>query len=333
MKNTIKAIALFSGGLDSRLAAILVARQGIKIVCYHFRTGFEHEKNAEQKLKEMKAFCEDRNLSYREIPLREEALRVVCSPRFGHGRYLNPCVDCKILMLQKTKERMEREGASFVVTGEVLGQRPKSQHGPSLSTIERESGLEGMLLRPLSARKFPPTIPEKKGWVDRELLCDFSGRTRKPQMELARELGVENYPPPAGGCLLTDPRYSHRLRDLFEHPPFDMQDIELLKFGRHFRLSSRAKLVVARHQEENERLLQLKKSDDRVFFPVSRKGPLGIGRGAFDPGTEELASRIIIRYSKFPDTKALVIMEKAGGEKREFPVDSPSNQLLESLRI
>lgn len=333
MEERVQAIALFSGGLDSRLAVMLVARQDIEVICYHFRTGFEHAKNAGEKLAEMKEFCKRQGHIFREIPLREEALRVVQSPRFGHGRHLNPCVDCKILMLQKTRENMEGEGASFVITGEVLGQRPMSQHEPSLHTIERESGLEGLLLRPLSARKLPPTIPEKKGWVNRELLCDFSGRTRKPQMELARSLGVEHYPPPAGGCLLTDPRYSHRLRDLLDHPPFDMLDMELLKVGRHFRLSSCAKLVVARHREENERLLQLKKPPDRVLFPVNRRGPVGIGRGEFDFETEEIASRIIVRYSKFPDTSPRVIMEETSGEKREFSVESLSDQLLESLRI
>jgi len=200
-------------------------------------------------------------------------------------------------MHKKAKEYMEKIGASFVVTGEVLGQRPMSQHRVALRMIEKESGLEGLVLRPLSAKLLPLTIPEIEGWVKRERLLEISGRSRKVQMALAESYEIKDYPCPAGGCLLTDSGFARRMKDLLSFAEVTLNDIELLKVGRHFRLSQKARLVVGRDKEENEKLFRLAKEDDICFRPVEVKGPIGIGRGSFNDNLVFLASQIVARYS------------------------------------
>ena len=224
-------------------------------------------------------------------------MRIVQNPPHGHGRGMNPCIDCRIYMLRKVKEMMAGSGASFVITGEVLGQRPMSQHRPAIRKIEKESGLEGLILRPLSAQHFPPTIPEREGIVDREKLLAFSGRSRKPQIDLAEKLGVKDYPCPAGGCLLTDPVIAARLRDLFAHvPDYDLADLHLLRIGRHFRLNPGLKVILGRNRLENEQIEALAKPGSVIFRPLDFRGPTCLASGNLEAPTEEMIGELMARY-------------------------------------
>ena len=253
-----KAIALLSGGLDSTLAVKLILEQGIEVEALNFVTPFCTCNRSGR--------CEAQHVGDRfDIPVKviglvEEFFQVIRKPRYGYDSGMNPCLDCRILMFSGARERMEEVGAAFVFTGEVLGERPMSQRREAMCLIERESGLDGRLLRPLSARLLPPTIPEKEGLVDRDKLLTIEGRSRKPQIALAEQYHINDYPCPAGGCRLTDPGFASRMRDLVRHKEdFDLNDVNLLKVGRHFRLSPGVKAVVGRNEEENHRILALAK--------------------------------------------------------------------------
>jgi tRNA-specific 2-thiouridylase len=282
------ALALLSGGLDSLLAAKLIQEQGIEVIGLHFLIPFSPDKSSS---------LSGAGIKIERIDIRKEFLEIIKAPRHGFGAQINPCIDCKIFMLSKTKELMPGFGAQFVVTGEVLGQRPMSQHRQSLALIEKESGLVGFLLRPLCAQLLSETIPEQKGWVRRERLLGFSGRGRREQIRLARELGIEKYAQPAGGCLLTDPQFTRRLKDLLAHNEMDIENIELLKVGRHFRLTPQAKLAVGRNQKENEKILSLVRPDDFIFMPTQDlAGPTALGRGVFDAQLINLSCGIVAHY-------------------------------------
>jgi len=284
----MKAIALISGGLDSALAARWVKEQGIEVMGLRFKIPFS--------LNLSKSFF-DLGIEIREINIDEDFLKILEKPRYGYGSQMNPCIDCKILMLSKAKELMHECSASFIITGEVLGQRPMSQNKQSLEIIAKRAGLEGLVLRPLSAKLLPETIPEREGWIKQEKLFSFSGRGRKAQVELARVLGIKEYHQPAGGCLLTDPEFSKRLRDLIAHEGLNGNNIELLKIGRHFRISSQAKLVVGRNEKENDRLVNLACQDDYLFMPTDElAGATSLGRGIFSEELIELSCRITSRY-------------------------------------
>jgi tRNA-specific 2-thiouridylase len=295
-----RAIALLSGGLDSSLAVKMMIDQGIAVTAVHFTSPFCNctSKNAGCKNQAVKVAQEFR-VPIRVIYKGMDYMRMVQSPPHGHGRGMNPCIDCRIYMLKKVKEMMAGSGTSFVVTGEVLGQRPMSQHRAAIQKIEKESELEGRIVRPLSAQHFPPTIPEQEGIVDRAKLLSFSGRSRKPQIGLAEKLGVKDYPCPAGGCLLTDPVIAARLRDLFAHvPDYDLADLHLLKIGRHFRLHRGLKIIVGRDQAENEKIRSLAKSGAILFQPAGFRGPTALACGTVDPLTERKIGEILVRYSQ-----------------------------------
>ncbi len=284
----MKAISLISGGLDSELAAELVRRQSIEVVGLHFTTPFYLPIKKEKT-----------NYELKEVFLTEEYLEIVKSPKYGYGKNLNPCIDCKILMLKKAKELMPKLGALFVVTGEVLGQRPMSQNLPTLKLIEKESGLEGYIVRPLSAKLLPESIPEKKGWVDRNKFLAISGRSRKEQLKLAKDYNIQNFSQPAGGCLLTDPAFSCRLKDLLEHSKdkkLSLEDVELLKIGRHFRISANFKVIVGRNQQENEKLRSFVKPPYIYVEPKDTVGPSGLGVGSFTKEELELFLNIVATY-------------------------------------
>ena len=275
-----------------------------------------------------------------EVPIRVvhkgmDYMRIVQNPPHGHGRGMNPCIDCRIYMLKKVKEMMPGIGASFVITGEVLGQRPMSQHRAAIRKIEKESGLDGLILRPLSARHFPPTTPELEGVVDREKLLSFSGRSRKPQIDLAEKLGVKDYPCPAGGCLLTDRIIAARLRDLFTHvPDYDMTDLHLLKIGRHFRLHRGLKIVVGRDQEENEKIRSLVKPGAAFFQPVGFRGPAALACGTVDPKTEQRIGEILARYSQDGRISYPIQREIPGEKGSIFTVDRKlDKQALAMLQV
>jgi tRNA-specific 2-thiouridylase len=294
-----RAIALLSGGLDSTLAVKLILDQGIEVEALNFVTPFCNC-NREGR-------CEAQHVGDRfdtpvkVIGLVEEFFQVVREPRYGYGSGMNPCLDCRILMFSRARERMEEVGAAFVFTGEVLGERPMSQRREAMRLIEREAGLDGRLLRPLSARLLPPTIPEKEGLVDRDKLMAIEGRSRKPQMALAEQYHINDYPCPAGGCRLTDPGFARRMRDLVRHKEdFDLNDVNLLKLGRHFRLSPEAKAVVGRDQEENHRILALAKEGDILFEVQGWGSPITLLRGQANEKEIHLAAAITVRYSDAP---------------------------------
>ncbi|MCS7243047.1 MAG: tRNA 4-thiouridine(8) synthase ThiI [Candidatus Caldatribacterium sp.] len=323
----MKAIGLVSGGLDSSIAVALVRSWGIEVIALHFVSPFFGRKSFLPKV------MEKLGAEFREVPVGEEYLNIVKNPRFGYGKNLNPCIDCKIFMLQKAKVVMEDEGASFVFTGEVVGQRPKSQMRNTLRLIEKESGLAGLLLRPLSAKLLPPTIPEIEGWVKREELLGIAGRGRKAQFELAKRFGIEEYSSPAGGCLLTDPLFCERLRDLMEYGPFTLAEIELLKFGRHFRFHPGYKLIVGRDAKENKVLLSLARPKDVLFSPQGGKGPLGVGRGMATPEDVYLSAQIIAYYTKNGAKKTPVLVREYGGTPEILEVPKCDEETLVRLRI
>jgi tRNA U34 2-thiouridine synthase MnmA/TrmU len=286
----IKALALISGGLDSLLAAKLIADQGCEVIGLHFTIPF-------CKLDIKKSFPSI-GIKIIEVDLGLEFLELIRNPHYGFGSNMNPCIDCKILMFSRAKELMPELGARFIVTGEVLGQRPMSQNKQALKLIKHRSGLDDLLLRPLSALFFPPSLAEKEGWVKREDLLNFNGRIRTPQMRLAKDLGLDNYANPAGGCLLTDPSFSKRLVELLAHDELNLENLELLKLGRHFRLGDKARLVVGRDERENSKLAQLAQGGDYLFSPQKDlAGPTCLARGLMNQELIFLASQITSAYT------------------------------------
>ena len=299
----MKSIALLSGGLDSTLAAKIVIEQGVDLEAVNFITVFcTCTTRGATCLASQKA-VETLGIPLRVFNVSDEYLGVVKHPKHGYGRNMNPCIDCRIFMLKKAKAYMEESGAAFIVTGEVLGQRPMSQRRDAMRLIEKEAGLEGLILRPLSGNALPITIPEKEGWVDRKKLLNFQGRSRKPQIELAEHYGIHDYPCPAGGCLLTDPGFAKRMKDLMLHQTdFSLNDVHLLKMGRHFRLSDGVKLVVGRNEEENRKIETFVKGKDILLKVSNFPGPVSLLRGKLDAGDVERAAAITAHYSKAKDS-------------------------------
>jgi len=293
-----KALVLFSGGLDSTLAMKLTVDQGVDVEAVHFSTPFSttNEQFVDR-------FCDRMRIRLCKVFLGEEFLKMVTRPHHGYGSQMNPCRDCRILMLKKANELGKKIGADFLVTGEVLDERPFSQKRDLMLLIEREAGLDGKVLRPLSAKLLPETEPEKKGLVRREDLLGVKGRRRLPQMELAKKLGIKEYLSPSSGCLLTDPRFADRLREHLKHERrLSLKDAELLKVGRHFRIG-KDKVIVGRNEEENRRLLSIAEKNGLACMEViGYMGPLTLIAGRADPETLEKAAAITARYSDSPKT-------------------------------
>ncbi|MDD5505418.1 MAG: tRNA 4-thiouridine(8) synthase ThiI [Candidatus Omnitrophica bacterium] len=286
----IKALALISGGLDSLLAAKLIKDQGIEVIGVHFKIPF-------CKL-DIKKSLPDIGIKLLEFDLGPEFLSLMKGPHYGFGSNMNPCIDCKILMFSKAGELLLELGADFIVTGEVLGQRPMSQNKQALGLIKQRSGLDDRLLRPLSAQFFPPSLPEREGWVRRDKLFNFNGRIRTPQMQLAEKLGINRYATPAGGCLLTDPCFSKRLKELLWHEELTLENLALLKVGRHLRIEKKSRLVVGRDEGENRLLMQLAMPGDYLFFPQKDlAGPTSLARGLITEELIYLSSQITCAYS------------------------------------
>lgn len=293
----MKAVVLISGGLDSGLAARLMKELGINLTALNFTGPFcLCNKKGGCKF-EAKNLSESLGIELKITSVFDEFIEIVKNPKHGYGSNLNPCIDCRILMFKTAKKFMEDIGASFIVTGEVVGQRPMSQQRHTLKLIEKQSGLEGLILRPLSAKLLSPTIPEINGWVNRDKLLSISGRGRKEQIALVKEFEMGNYPCPSGGCLLTDPGFSQRMKDLMKYSQVSKEEINLLKVGRHFRLSPKGKLVVGRDEKENEILLKMAKDNDFIFMPIEVNGPIALGRGGdFSNGLLDLSGSIVSRY-------------------------------------
>ena len=295
-----KAIALMSGGLDSNLAVRIVHDMGIEIIGVHFTGPFcMCNRGAGGCIHYAKKIAGELGIRFSTKGLGNEYLEHVVNPKHGRGSGMNACLDCRILMFENAKKMMAEEGASFILTGEVLGQRPMSQLRDKLAIIERETALEGLILRPLSAHHFPPTLPEQEGWIDRDDLLDISGRGRRPQMDLAEKLELGDYPCPAGGCLLTDKNFAVRLREHIDHTGgLQMADIALLKLGRHFRLPSGAKLILGRNEEECKQVEGFAgKEGVLLLMPKNVPGPSALLSGVDnDSETKALAADIVAAY-------------------------------------
>lgn len=291
----MKAIALFSGGLDSTLAMKLIIDQGIEVIACNINTGFGSTKD---RLAHMKNMCEQVGAEFRSVDIRDEYIKeVLFTPKYGYGKNFNPCIDCHAKMFEVAKRKMEEWGASFLISGEVLGQRPMSQNSESLQKVLDLSNCEGLLLRPMSAKSLAPTIPEIEGWVDREKLENISGRNRERQMELAEKFGLKDYEAPGGGCLLTDENFSNKIRDFIAHDTFEVADIPTLKYGRQLRLPEGAKLIIGRNAEDNA-VLEAIENQKYIHLSTELVGPHAmLSRNASD-NDRVLAAKLVLAYCK-----------------------------------
>jgi len=293
----MRAISLFSGGLDSMLAAKLIVEQGVDVIAIYIQTGFGGTSDASEAVRERASMV---GADFVSVDVREEYIaEILFDPVYGYGKNFNPCIDCHGYMFKIARAMMSELDASFLITGEVVGQRPMSQRVEALRQVERLSGGgdEKLILRPLSARLLEPTLPEMEGWVDRDLLLDISGRSRERQLAMARSYGWDDYESPAGGCLLTDPAFSRKLKDFITYEKFEVEDIDLLKYGRHFRLPDGAKLVVGRHREDNEALMRIE-NDDYIPLKLPVAGPFSLLYRGATPSERVLAARIALTYGR-----------------------------------
>ncbi len=322
----MRALVLLSGGLDSILAAALLMKQGIEVIAISFVSSFFDAEKARKSAEEM-------GIELIAIDISEDILRLIEAPKYGFGRNMNPCIDCHALMVKRAAERMEELGASFIATGEVVGQRPKSQMRYGLEAVEREAGVKGYLLRPLSAKLLQPTIPEKEGWVDREKLLGLHGRTRKPQMELAERFGIKEYESPAGGCLLTDENFARAMRDLKDHEGLSDPGVRLLSIGRQFRLSERAKLAVGRNHAENEKLFSLDLPEALYVKAVRCRGPVGVITGAPEPADEQLAGAVVARYADTGEAESTTIEIRGSAGSRTIEVAPLTSREVRGLAV
>ncbi|QWF71712.1 tRNA (5-methylaminomethyl-2-thiouridylate)-methyltransferase [Methylomonas paludis] len=319
MSQQRKAVALISGGLDSMLAAKAVMDQGIHVEGINFFTGFCVEghthairKRDTDKPKRNNSLwvAEQLGIKLHIIDIIEEYKQVLLNPRHGYGANMNPCLDCKIFMVNKAKQWMQENGFDFIITGEVMGQRPMSQRKQTMPIVAAQSGADDLLLRPLSAQYLPITLPEREGWVDRDRLFNFTGRSRKPQMNLAKDYGFSDYAQPAGGCcFLTDASYSKKLVDLWQargERDYELDDVMLLKVGRHIRPRPNFKLIVAREDGEAQFMSGYKKEFISLNC-ASHRGPLGLIDGRVSAEDLQLAGQIIARYGQGRDSSQVEV--------------------------
>lgn len=330
-----KAIALLSGGLDSTLAVLTVLKQGISVGALQFHTGFESDaSNKSPDLHDSKRTGKKFGFDVEVRALGQKFIEVLRNPKHGYGKNMNPCIDCRILMLQEAKHIMDSDKADFIITGEVLGQRPMSQRKDTLYHIDKEADLTGYILRPLSAKVLRATYPETEGLIDREKLYGFTGRSRKPQIALADEFGLIEYPAPAGGCLLTEPIFSMRLKDLLEHTGSPTpREFELLKTGRHFRFSPSSKIIIGRNRLENDVIESLSTTDDAMITVRGYGSPMTLLTGEISDEALRSAASLCARYS---DAKHLneVDVSILHGKKQSCITVSPADtESIENQRI
>jgi tRNA-specific 2-thiouridylase len=327
-----KAFSLFSGGLDSTLAARAVLEQGVEVTALHFITPFFGYDSKGREAQASEKFRKKYGIDVRILDVSREYIEMVRKPVYGYGKNFNPCLDCKIFMMRKASEIMLAEGADFIISGEVLGQRPMSQRRDAMSIVERDSGLKGYLLRPLCAKLLKPTIPEQKGLVDREKLYGFSGRSRRPQMELAERFGIEDYATPAGGCALTDPILSKRVRELLlKEGEVDACDVQILSVGRLFNFPS-GPLRVGRNERDNDKLVSLAREGDVIIRARDYPGPVSLFRGKPSEGDLELAARITVRYSDARSVGSAAVTLTSGPEETVISVSPAPGDLVEELK-
>ena len=311
-----KVVALLSGGLDSQLAVRMMQKQGFDVSAVAIKTPFCDFDCGRGCGFEIRERADDLNVNLKTVYLGDEYIEMLKHPKHGIGAGFNPCIDCRSMMFKAAKKHMEDIGAEFIISGEVVGQRPMSQHRPALKTIEKESDLEGKIVRPLSAALLPPTDPERDGLIRREDLGMIRGRSRKEQLQMAREFGIEDPPNAGGGCLLTDPAFGLRAKDLFEHIETPtVNDIDLLKLGRHFRLDEKTKLVVGRNKDENVTIRALALPNDITLESKDHMGPVSILRGETAKEHVDFAASVTLRYSDAPrKEKSQVLISQDSSE-------------------
>ena len=323
----VKALAVFSGGLDSIIAVKVIQEQGIDVLGITFETPFFSSGKARDAARKIQ-------LPLKVLDITQEHLQMLLNPRYGYGKNMNPCIDCHTLMLKFAGDKMNELGVDFIFTGEVLGQRPMSQGKQMLGVVAKNSGYPDYILRPLSAKLLPETKPEREGKVNREQLLAISGRGRKIQISLAGHYGISDYAPPAGGCLLTDPMFAGRLRDLFSHKKdFTVRDIELLKFGRHFRISKKTKIVVGRNLLDNEAIQNLTETQDATVYMASFRGPVVLIPGGGNAEVLQFAAALCARYSDAPKDEKVMANCVRGSEKSLIEVIAVSQENISHLMI
>ena len=316
-----RALAMVSGGLDSILAAKLIKDQGIEVIGICYKSYFFDESNAVR-------MSEQIGIRLEVVDFTEEHFQMIKNPEHGRGKNMNPCIDCHAMMMRYSGELLEKLNADFIITGEVLNQRPMSQNKQALNVVKKISGFSDKILRPLCALNLEPTKMEIDGLVDREKLLKISGRSRKEQMELAEKWGIKDYPSPAGGCKLTEPNYSHRLRlalDINEN--LTAKTIELLKYGRHFLTENNKVIIVSRTGDEGEEIKALLDKNDTIFIPSSHMGAMAVIEGDSSLEDNELACKIVSRYSKGKDEEEVTVkFGKFGTKFSEKLTVKPSNE-------
>jgi tRNA-specific 2-thiouridylase len=331
----VKAIALYSGGLDSTLAILQMMKYGVDVEAITFLTHFGCDATDSSSCgSDPYPAAEKFGFKVKLSHLGQRFFDIVRNPRFGHGKNMNPCIDCRLVMIDEARKYMEMVGADFIITGEVLGQRPMSQRRFAMDLVARECHLEGKLVRPLSGRLLPPTLPEKEGKIKREWLLNIEGRSRKRQIQLAAEFGLTDYPNPAGGCLLTDKRYSDKLRDLLKYqsdPGFN--DLNLLRVGRHYRLGPETKFVVGREEQENNVIESLCNPNDYLLEAIDVKSPLGILRGEANDNNLKIAASLVARFSDGKKEPFLRVEIRNSGQNRIVDTSPAPDILLEEFRI
>ena len=322
----VRALSLLSGGLDSLLAVKVLEEQGIEVVGLTFTSPFFGAENARKGADQL-------GIELVVIDITGPHLELVKTPPHGYGKGMNPCIDCHALMVKMAGELMEREGYDLIATGEVLGERPMSQNMQSLSTVARDSGYADFLLRPLSAKLLPPTKPERDGKVDRERLLAIEGRSRKPQIALAAKYGITSYLQPAGGCLLTDPNFSARLRELLEKNPAATEaDVRLLRLGRHFRFPSGAKAIVGRDEKDNEKIERSAGGCDCLILPTEAAGPTVLLTKPFDDDDVEFAAKLCASFSDNAGDAIEIEIRHPSGIRR-LPVTPGPRAAFDEMRI
>lgn len=329
-RGSLTGLGLVSGGLDSLASCLLLQLQGIKVIGLNFTSPFclcdKALRNSECGLN---VFDDKLGIKIYSIPKGDDYLEVIRNPKFGHGKNLNPCIDCRIYILKKAQEFQKKVSADFIFTGEVLNQRPKSQHLSALKIIEKESGLVEKLLRPLSALLLKPTIFENQGFIDRSKLMGIRGRSRKLQLELVRKHGLlQNYYA-CGGCLLTDANFSNRMKDYFKfNKTLKMEDIHILKYGRHFRFKN-AKIIVGRNENENMTLLHLKNPDDLIMEANDIAGPITIIQGKPSEEILDYAAKLTLRYSDLKEMNGKVVHGKVYPEMdKEIVIETQNEEII-----
>jgi len=334
MEEKRKVVALLSGGLDSQLAVKMMQKQGFEVSAVAIKTPFCDFDCGRGCGFEIRERADTLGVNLKTVYLGDEYIEMLKNPKYGFGSGMNPCIDCRAMMFQAAKKHMEEIDADFIISGEVLGQRPMSQHGPALKTIEKESGLEGKIVRPLSAALLPPTDPEKNGLIKRENLGMIKGRSRKMQLQMAREFEIENPPNAGGGCLLTDPAFAIRAKDLFKFTETPTtNDIDLLKIGRHFRFDQNVKLIVGRNKDENEVIKALALPDDILLEAQDHVGPISLLRGKELEKFEDLAAAIMLRYSDAPKDKECIVTAEKSGTKAKMSAKAADESSYLKYRI